>query len=118
MSIVFCEIYRFVTDGPEIQSLRRSSKVPICPGYTVMITCNASANPSATYSWIGPNSRNYSGATIAADINGVYTCTASNVIQGSIHSDTNETTLNVCKLFYVSLTRIFFVGPNAFIGQN
>lgn len=32
-------------------------------------------------------------------MNGVYTCTASNVIRGSARSDTNETTINACKLF-------------------
>lgn len=71
---------------------------PVCPGTTVKITCHATANPAPTYSWIGPVSSNYSGATIEAEVNGVYSCNASNVIRGSIRSDTNETTLSVCKL--------------------
>lgn len=83
-----------------------SKGAPVCPGETVNITCHASANPAPTYSWIRPDSRSYSGATIEAELNGVYTCNASSVIRGSTHSDKMETTVSVGESVYLSFTRI------------
>lgn len=99
--------------NPIISEITMSDKAPVCPGKTVVeITCHATANPAPIYSWIGPNSRNYSGATIEVAMNGTYSCTASNVIRGSTHSDTKDAPITVlCGFWFVLL--LWLINPIA-----